>query len=259
MAQKVAIFNTKGGVGKSATATNLASGLSLFEKERVLLVDIDPQGTSAASLGISISNLEVQLKDVLFSDAVEERKALLQRAILATASGIDVLPSNLLLATEELALCDLPNREQRLKRSLALLEDDYDCMFIDCPPNIGIFALNALNASDGVIVPVDMSYVGLLGMTGVEYAFELIERQSGHSVRLIGVLATRYDSRKNISRDVLATLRERFKDKLFNTVIPDTVKVSEAPHYGISIFEHNPFGAGAVAYRALVDEVMTRW
>jgi chromosome partitioning protein len=259
MAQKLALFNMKGGVGKSATATNLAAGLVKFKKKRVLLVDIDPQGTSSASLGLEIWNLSTQLKDILRNQTASELKGLLKQTIVATTSGIDVLPSNILLAVEEIAISSLPGRENLLKRALALVETQYDFILIDCPPNIGVFSINALKASEGVIVPVDMSYVGLLGVKGVEYAFSLVENFLDHQVNIIGILATRYDGRKNISRDVLSSLQSRFGERVFKTAIPDTVKISEAPSFGIPIFEHDPSGAGAKAYRALVDEVLKRW
>ncbi|MBD2121051.1 AAA family ATPase [Trichocoleus sp. FACHB-262] len=259
MAQKLAIFNMKGGVGKSATATNLAAGLVKFKKKkRVLLVDIDPQGTSGASLGIPIWKLETQLKDVLQS-APEETQTLLKAAIVSTPDGVDILPSNILLAVEEIAISGLPGRENLLKRALSAIEAQYDCILIDCPPNIGVFSINALKASDGVLVPVDMSYVGLLGIRGVEYAFDLVKNFLEHEIRIVGVLATRYDGRKNISRDVLKSLQDHFGDRMFKTIIPDTVKISEAPSFGSSIFEHDPNGAGAKAYRELMNEVLKRW
>lgn len=259
MAQKLALFNMKGGVGKSATATNLAAGLVKFKKKRVLLVDIDPQGTSSASLGLEIWNLETQLKDLLKSSEPEELDDLLDEAIVATDSGVDILPSNILLAVEEIAISGLPGRENLLRRVLTPLEDEYDFILIDCPPNIGVFSINALKASDGVVVPVDMSYVGLLGVRGVEYAFSLVENFLEHEIHVVGVLATRYDGRKNISRDVMKSLQDRFGSGMFKTAIPDTVKISEAPSFGISIFEHDPNGAGAKAYRTLIDEVLKRW
>lgn len=259
MAKTLAIFNLKGGVGKSATATNLAAGLVKFKRKKVLLVDIDPQGTSGASLGLQIWNLEKQLKDVLRSQSVDERQSLLKDAIVATASSVDVLPSNILLAVEEIAISSLPGRENLLKRALATVEAKYDIIIVDCPPNIGVFSINALKASNYVIVPVDRSYVGLLGVKGVEYAFSLVENYLDHPVQVIGVLATRHDVRKNISRDVLKSLQEHFGGRMFKTLIPDTVKLSEAPSYGVSIFEHDPNGAGSKAYRALIDEVSRRW
>lgn len=249
----------KGGVGKSATATNLASGLIKFKKKkRVLLVDIDPQGTSGASLGLKIWTLETQLKDVLRSSP-EEAKTLIKTAIASTDSGVDVLPSNILLAVEEIAISSLPGRENLLKRSLAWVDDQYDSIIIDCPPNIGVFSINALKACDGVIIPVDMSYVGLLGVRGVEYALDLVKNFLDHQVQIIGVLATRYDGRKNISRDVLASLQQHFGTLMFKSIIPDTVKISEAPSFGVPIFEHDPNGAGSKAYREFISEVLKRW
>ena len=259
VARKLAIFNMKGGVGKSATATNLAVGLVRFKKKKVLLVDIDPQGTAGASLGLQIWNLETQLKDILRNQSPDELANLLSIAVTPTDTGVDILPSNILLAVDEIAISSLPGRENLLKKSLAPIEQWYDFIVIDCPPNIGVFSINALKASDGVIVPVDMSYVGLLGVKGVEYAFTLVENFLEHQIYLVGVLATRYDGRKNISRDVLKSLQEHFSNHMFKTVIPDTVKISEAPSYGISIFEHDSNGAGAKAYKDLVNEVLKRW
>jgi len=259
VAKKLAIFNMKGGVGKSATAINLAVGLVKFKKKRVLLVDIDPQGTSGASLGLEVWNLGTQLKDILRNQEPDKLDELLKAAILSTASDVDILPSNILLAVEEIAISSLPGRENLLKRSLMPLEKQYDYILIDCPPNIGVFSINALMASDGVVVPVDMSYVGLLGVRGVEYAFSMVKNYLDHPVHIVGVLATRYDGRKNISKDVLKSLQEHFGDLVFKTSVPDTVKLSEAPSFGISIFEHDPSGVGAKAYRALIDEVIKRW
>lgn len=260
MAHKLAIFNMKGGVGKSATATNLAAGITKFTKKaKVLLVDIDPQGTSGASLGIPIWELETQLKDIFKAQSVEEKESLLKASILPTPCGVDILPSNIFLAVEEISISGLPGRENLLQKALTPIEDNYDYIIIDCPPNIGVFSINALKASDSVLVPVDMSYVGLLGVRGVEYAFSLVTNFLDHEINILGVLATRYDGRKIISRDVLKSLNEHFGDLLFNTTIPETVKISEAPSYGTSIFEHDPKGAGAKAYRALLKEVMKRW
>lgn len=259
MAYKIAIFNMKGGVGKSATATNLADGLSRFKRKKVLLVDIDPQGTSSASLGIEIWNLKTQLKDVLQSDTPSERKKLLEQAIIPTCHNrVDVLPSNILLAVEELQISGLPGRENLLKRSLSDIDAEYDFILIDCPPNIGVFSINALKASDGVIVPVDMSYVGLLGVQGVEYAFSLVENFLDHDVNLLGVLATKFDGRQKIGKDVLAYLQEHFKDDMFKVIIPTTVRISEAPSFGISIFDHDPKGTGSIAYKELLGEVLKR-
>lgn len=259
MAYKIAIFNMKGGVGKSATATNLADGLSRFKRKKVLLVDIDPQGTSGASLGIEIWKLETQLKDVLQSETTSERKQRLKQAIVPVCDNrVDVLPSNILLAVEELQISGLPGRENLLKRLLAEIDAEYDFILIDCPPNIGVFSINALKASDGVIVPVDMSYVGLLGVQGVEYAFNLVKNFLDHDVNLLGVLATKFDGRQKIGKDVLVYLQEHFKESMFKVIIPTTVRISEAPSFGVSIFDHDPKGTGSKAYKELINEMLKR-
>lgn len=244
-----AVFNMKGGVGKSTTAYNLAVGLVRFKGARVLLVDIDPQGNSSAALGIPIWQLEVQLKDVL------QRRVAIEKAIYATESGVEVVPSNITLAEEEIPISGLPGREVLLKKALAPVVENYDFILIDCPPNIGVFAVNALMASEGVIIPVDMSYLGLLGIQGIERTLTLIRDYLDHPVRVLGVLATRFDGRNKLSREVLQSLSVHFGDKMLSTVVPETVKLREAPSHSSSIFEYDPHGQGAKAYRELVEEV----
>lgn len=239
----------KGGVGKSTTAYNLAVGLVKFKQARVLLVDIDPQGNSSAALGISIWQLEAQLKDVL------QRRIAIERVAISTQSGVDVVPSNITLAEEEIPISGLPGREVLLKKAIAPIANNYDFILIDCPPNVGVFAVNALMASEGVIIPVDMSYLGLLGIKGIERALTLVRDYLDHPIRIIGVLATRFDGRNNLSKEVLRSLTSHFGNRMFQTVIPETVKLREAPSHQQSIFEYDPGGIGAKAYRELVEEV----
>lgn len=240
----------KGGVGKSTTAYNLAVGLVRFKQQRVLLVDIDPQGNSSAALGIPIWQIQTQLKDVL------QHKTPLAQVVVTTKAGVDAVPSNILLAEEEIPISGLPGRELLLRKGLVGVQEQYDWVLIDCPPNVGVFAINALMASDGVIIPVDMSYLGLLGIQGIERALTLIREYLDHPVRIVGVLATRFDGRNNLSKEVFRCLTDHFKEQMFKTVIPETVKLREAPSYGQSIFEYDPNGVGAKAYRELIDEVM---
>lgn len=252
MARKLAVFNMKGGVGKSTTTYNLAAGLVKFHRKRVLLIDIDPQGNSAAALGIPIWQLKTQLKDVL------QRQITLKAAIMSTPSGVDVVPSNILLAEEEIPISGLPGRELLLRKAIASIEDQYDFILIDCPPNVGVFAVNALMSAEQVIIPVDMSYLGLLGIQGIERALSLVREHLDHPIEIAGALATRYDKRNNLSREVLSSLQEHFGDRMFATLIPETVKLREAPSHKQSIFDYDPNGSGAKAYQSLVNEVMAR-
>lgn len=252
MARKLAVFNMKGGVGKSTTTYNLAAGLVKFHRQRVLLIDIDPQGNSAAALGIPIWQLKTQLKDVL------QRQITLKAAIMSTPSGVDVVPSNILLAEEEIPISGLPGRELLLRKAIASIEDQYDFILIDCPPNVGVFAVNALMSAEQVIIPVDMSYLGLLGIQGIERALSLVREHLDHPIEIAGALATRYDKRNNLSREVLSSLQEHFGDRMFATLIPETVKLREAPSHKQSIFDYDPNGSGAKAYQSLVNEVMAR-
>ena len=253
MSKKLAVFNMKGGVGKTTTAYNLAVGLVKFHSAKVLLVDIDPQGNSSVSLGIPVWEIKLQLKDVL------QKKVAIDEVTISSESGVDVIPSNILLAEEEIPISGLPGRELLLRKALAKISDNYDFILIDCPPNIGVFSINALMASQGVIIPVDMSYLGLLGINAVERAISMVRSALDHPIEIAGVLGTRFDSRNKLSREVLDSLTQHFGSKMFETVIPETVKLRESPSYGISIYDHDPSGAGSKAYKNFVAEVVNQY
>ncbi len=247
----IAIFNMKGGVGKTTTAYNLAVGLVKFHDKRVLLVDIDPQGHATASLGIHPWDLKAQLKDVLL------RNASLTDIIQSTKHGVDVAPSNLELAEQEIPISGYPGRELLLRKALSHVEDRYEVVLIDCPPNIGVFSVNALRAADFVLIPVDMSYLALLGIQSVERALSLVRDQLEHPIEIGGVLATRYDKRINLSSEVLTSLRDKFGSKLCQTIIPELVRLREAPAYHEAIFSYEPTSPASNAYESLTHEVAT--
>lgn len=251
-AHTISVFNAKGGVGKTSTAYNLAVGLSRFHNFRVLVVDIDPQGHAGVALGVDISALKYRMDQVL------QEQASIIDAIVETDSRVDVVPSNILLAEAEIPISGMHGREVLLRRAIAMVIDDYDVILMDCPPNVGILSVNALMASKQVIVPVDMSYLGLLGIPVIERILSLIRHRLEHPLEILGVLATRYDSRLNIANDVLMSLKEHYGESLFETVIPETVKIREAPSFQSSIFDHAPGSPGAESYRQLTEEVVSR-
>ncbi|UJB73462.1 ParA family protein (plasmid) [Acaryochloris sp. 'Moss Beach'] len=250
MACKIAIFNMKGGVGKSTTAYNLAAGLVQSHNQRVLLIDTDPQGHSGAALGLPIWEIQAQLKDVF------QGQISIHQAITSTSSGVDVVPSNIQLAEEEIPISGRPGRERLLQKAIKSVTDQYDFILIDCPPNIGVFSVNALMACDGVLIPVDMSYLGLMSIQGIERALKLIREELEHPIQIVGVLATRFDKRNKLSKEAFESLHEHFGDQLLQTVIPETVRLREAPSFGQSIFEYDPKGNGSRAYKVILDEVM---
>lgn len=248
----ISVFNAKGGVGKTSTAYNLAAALTSFHKKRILVIDIDPQGHAGVALGVNISELPHRIDEVL------QEQVPIGDAIVSTPSGVDVLPSNILLAEAEIPLSGLHGREVLLRDAVSDISGEYDFILIDCPPNVGILSVNALMASHKVLIPVDMSYLGLMGIPVIERILGLIQKRLKHPIEILGVLATRFDSRLNITRDVHESLKEHFGDRVFDTVIPETVKIREAPSFQTSIFDHAPQSAGATAYKALTDEVMNR-
>lgn len=252
MCRTISIFNMKGGVGKTTTAYNLAAGLADFCNQKVLLVDIDPQGNSSASFGIPIWDLKLQIRDVLL------RKASIQDTVIPIRENIDVVPSNIILAEDEIPISGLPGRELLLRKAISSIEEQYDFILIDCPPNIGVFSINALMASHEVLIPVDLSFLGLLGLRSIDKALDLIRTALDHPLKITGVLATRYDGRTNVSKEVLQSLRDTFRGKMFSTVIPENVKIKEAPSFSIPVYQHDAKGVGANAYSSLVQEVVCR-
>lgn len=252
MAHSIAVFNAKGGVGKTSTAYNLAVGLKRFHNQRVLIVDIDPQGHAGVSLGVNIAELEHRI-----DDAIQERVPI-SKTIVATELGVDVVPSNILLAEAEIPISGMHGREILLRRAISSVANSYDFIIYDCPPNVGILSVNALMAAHSVIVPVDMSFLGLMGVPVIERMLNLIRTRLEHPIEILGVLATRYDSRLNIAKDALANLKGHFGNLLFETVIPETVKIREAPSFQKPIYDHAPQTSGAERYQQLTDEVMSR-
>jgi chromosome partitioning protein len=248
----VAIANQKGGVGKSTSAINLGAGLAL-QGERVLLVDLDPQGNTTSGLGIDRTTLttttyEVLVNEVAIEDAVEP----------TSVRDLYVIPAHIELAGAEIELVSMFSRETRLRQSLVAARDDYDFVLIDCPPSLGLLTVNGLAAADEVLIPIQCEYYALEGVSQLMRNVQLVTQNLNPELHVEGVVLTMFDGRTTLSSDVASQVREHFGETTYRTVIPRTVRLSEAPSYGEPIEAFDPMSRGAIAYRALAKEFRRR-
>lgn len=248
----IAIINQKGGVGKSTTAVNLAAALSEL-KRKVLLIDFDPQGNSTSGFGIEKEELEACVYDALLNDVP------LEELIQDTPSKrVFVVPATIQLAGAEIELVSAMARETRLKELIASIKDEFDFIFIDCPPSLGLLTINALAAADSVLIPIQCEYYALEGVTKLLESMRMVKSRINKQLDTYGVLLTMFDSRTSLSNQVADEVRAYFGDDTFKTVIPRTVKLSEAPSFGLPIIEYAPTNKGAIAYMNLAKEVIKR-
>lgn len=250
MSQIIAILNQKGGVGKTTTAINLGAYLAKSGKT-VLLVDADPQGNTTSGLGIDKHNLGAALKDVLFGTV-----DLASSVINTNISNLMLVPSNAGLAEAEVEMVPLNNREFLLKSGLA--NSSHDFVIIDCPPALGLLAVNALTAANQVLIPVQTEYYAMEGLSQLLSVVQEVKQGLNPDLKLMGVVLTMYDSRTTLSEQVRQEIAKHFGDKLFNTIIPRNIRLAEAPSFGKSIIEHDKWSKGARAYKQLAKEVTER-
>jgi chromosome partitioning protein len=251
MGKIITVANQKGGVGKTTTSVNLGSCLAYIGK-RVLLVDIDPQGNATSGVGIEKADVDHCIYDVLVDD-LEARMVIKQTNV----ENLDVIPATIQLAGAEIELVSTISREVRLKRALDEVKHNYDYILIDCPPSLGLLTINALTASDAVLIPVQCEYYALEGLSQLLNTVRLVQKHLNHDLAIEGVLLTMLDARTNLGLQVIEEVKKYFQDKVYKTIIPRNIRLSEAPSHGEPIIIYDPKSRGAEVYLDLAKEVVT--
>ncbi len=252
MGQIVCIANQKGGVGKTTTTINLASALAA-RGQKVLLVDLDPQGNATMGCGVDKYQLQRSSCDVLLAEAPVS-----ETVVHAEESGFDILPSNSDLTAAEVGLMTATLKEKRLSLALAAAKEKYDYILIDCPPSLNMLTVNALVAADGVLIPLQCEYYALEGLTALLDTIKQIQHSRNPGLAIEGIVRTMHDPRNNLTNDVSAQLITHFRDLVFNTIIPRNVRLAEAPSHGMPVLLYDRTSRGAHAYMALAGEYLRR-
>lgn len=249
----VCIFNQKGGVGKTTTTINLSAYLAM-EGYKVLAIDIDPQGNETSGLGLDKYNLDMSIYDLLTSEATIKECVVKSDLI----QNLSILPSTVELAGAEVEITSIPNREKILKNKLEEVKDEYDFVFIDCPPSLGVLTINALTCADSVLIPIQCEFYALEGVSQLINTVQLVKKSLNKDLEIEGVVMTMYDYRTNLSNEVLKEVKSYFKEKVYNTKISRNIRLAEAPSFGLPIMLYDEKCKGAEAYVKLTKEFLER-
>lgn len=250
MAKVIAIANQKGGVGKTTTAVNLSSCLG-YKGKKVLIIDIDPQGNTTSGLGVDKKNIKRSIYDVLINDE-KIKNALVDTSI----ENLKLCPSNIQLAGAEVELVSVISRETRMKVAISEIRNEFDFVLIDCPPSLGLLTVNSLTAADTILVPIQCEYYALEGLSQLMDTVRLVQKHLNPILDVEGVVLTMFDARTNLSIQVVDEVKKHFKNKVYRTVIPRNVRLSEAPSFGLPIILYDPKSKGSECYMELAEEVI---
>lgn len=250
MGKAIALFNQKGGVGKTTTNVNLSACIAIKGK-KVLIIDIDPQGNTTSGFGIDKNSTEYNIYDALMGD--EDIK----KCIVNTDyENIDIVPSNVQLAGAEIELTGMSEREYKFKRIINQIREDYDYIFVDCPPSLGLLTINSLTGVDSVIIPIQCEYYALEGVSQLMNTIQLIKKNLNPILEIQGVVLSMFDGRTNLSIQVVDEVKRYFKGKVYRTIIPRNVRLAEAPSHGMPVIDYDPKSKGAEAYNELAEEFL---
>lgn len=255
MGRVIAIANQKGGVGKTTTSINLSAALAENGK-KVLVIDTDPQGNTTSGFGLDKNELENTIYELMIGEC--ETKDAIVKDVVEGIEGVDIIPSNVNLAAVEIELIDAEQKEFILREAIEKVKDDYDFIVIDCPPSLSMLTVNAMTTANTVLVPIQCEYYALEGLSQLVHTVNLVKDRLNPELEMEGVVFTMFDSRTNLSLQVVENVKEHIQENVYKTIIPRNIRLAEAPSYGMPINVYEPKSAGAEAYRLLAGEVIDR-